>query len=412
MVSSLKLKQTLYSGFLAVSLVLLLALMVFGRADAAGSASLALTPGSGQYYVNDTLTVRITENSGGEGVNAVEADLVYDKNVLQFVSIDASDSAFTIAAPTTTGGGVVNIPRAIPSVSLTGTQNVASVTFKVIAAGNSSITFAGSSAIVKTSGTQNIWNGAAGGGSYSFVNRPAAPSGGSSSPAPSGGSSGSSSGSTTKPGGSSSGSKPSSGGSSAGGGSTGGSSGSQSSGGDSSSSSADTGTPVTSTDANGYFVAIKVLDENSKPVKGAVVSLDNQQTAKTDAEGVAGFLSVANGNHTINVSYSGVSKVQSIAVKTPDPGAKSANIQSFDVKLAGLNEKSSWGLYVILTGAGAMALLFVFIMPRHQKLVVDSAVTPPENIVVGGNGVAPHTPGELIHPSNKNNDDPQNNIKP
>ena len=55
-------------------------------ARAAGSASLYVGPSSGTFTVGSTFTVSIYVNTGGQFVNAVEANLSFPPNMLQVVS--------------------------------------------------------------------------------------------------------------------------------------------------------------------------------------------------------------------------------------------------------------------------------------------------------------------------------------
>ncbi len=122
----------------------------------AANDSLSLVPASANQSLGASFTVTIHENSGTDPINAVEADLTYDQTKLQFVSIDASASAFDLSATSTGGAGSVKIARAKSSTSLTGDQVVASVTFTAIGTGSTSVSFAASSAIVLTSNATNV----------------------------------------------------------------------------------------------------------------------------------------------------------------------------------------------------------------------------------------------------------------
>ena len=108
----------------------------------AATANLYLSPASGSVSKGSILTVNIRENSGGEPVNSVQANLTYPANLLDFVSISSS-SAWGVVAQSSGGGGSVQIARgALPAVS--GDQLVASVRFKAKTdTGTASITFAG-----------------------------------------------------------------------------------------------------------------------------------------------------------------------------------------------------------------------------------------------------------------------------
>lgn len=88
-----------------------------------------LNPLSQTYPANTTFTVEIRENSGTTTVNAVQANFSYPANMLTFVSIDTTGSAFPTSAQGTGANGQVAIAQGIIG-SLTGDQLVAKVTFK------------------------------------------------------------------------------------------------------------------------------------------------------------------------------------------------------------------------------------------------------------------------------------------
>jgi hypothetical protein len=91
----------------------------------------------------------IYEDSGPTAVNAVQADLNYPSN-LTFTSIDASSSAFPIAAQGTGGSGSVKIGRGT-ATPVTGAKVVAIVHFSASSTGTANISFAGTSAVIRSS---------------------------------------------------------------------------------------------------------------------------------------------------------------------------------------------------------------------------------------------------------------------
>lgn len=131
-------------GLVAVALLVVGSVTYFGvkqdRASfAAGTATLTMTPASGSYVVGSNISVAVQENSGTDPVNAVQASLSYDATKLQYVSV-AEGSAFpTVAATSTSTPGVVRLARGtLPGMEVTGTNTVATITFKVL--GNSGTT--------------------------------------------------------------------------------------------------------------------------------------------------------------------------------------------------------------------------------------------------------------------------------
>ena len=127
---------------------------------AATTNTLTLSPASGTVALGGNFTVTIVENSGTEPVNAIEADLTFNSSQLQYVGEDTatSSSAFDVQVPARTGTGSVAIARGATTAK-TGQQNVAVLTFKALTLGSSTISFAGTSAIVNTADHVDILGG-------------------------------------------------------------------------------------------------------------------------------------------------------------------------------------------------------------------------------------------------------------
>jgi uncharacterized membrane protein YgcG len=381
-----KLKQlTVYSlAGLAVALPL--------STVSAFAASFQLSPGSGTYKVGDYLTIDATEDSGSTGVNFVELDLTYDNSVLNFVSIDASQSDFPAEIPPTAGGGTVQIARAIlgngdgaPAVLLTGVHEVASITFKIVgAASHSSVNLASTSSIKAPSGTTSVseaWNGVTTGVSFTFTTTAGRGTTGS------GGTTG---GGTT--GGASSGSSSGSGGSSSAGGKSTGSSSkaaAPSAGSSSSPPQNSTTVPVTTSDDSQpqqlipttHLVTIKVVDSSNNPLVDAEVKL-NGQTTHTLSNGMASFVGVPEGIYKVSVKHKGKTVTTSITVKSQAQGVN--NVQSFKVKLTSSKKLPAWLIYSII-GLIVIFIAGLFIpRSRHRRFEYANTVVDTSSIVVGG----------------------------
>lgn len=132
----------------------------------AGGAVLYLSPGSATVKAGSTLAVYIRVNSGSEPVNAVQANLTYPADRLEFKSISSAGSAFDISAEASGGGGSVRIARG--SVNpVTGDKLVATVYFRVLASsGSGSIMFAGGSDVIRSTDNVSILAGKTGGTYY------------------------------------------------------------------------------------------------------------------------------------------------------------------------------------------------------------------------------------------------------
>ncbi|MDB5165055.1 MAG: hypothetical protein JWL89_681 [Candidatus Saccharibacteria bacterium] len=394
-----KIKTFAHSGLLAVVIGVAVLGFAVHSAKAAGNAIYSITPSSGTYTVGDTISAKITENSGTQAVNAVHVDLSYDPSVLQFISLDASAAAFSsVDISTDASGGVANIIRAQLNGQLTGSQTAGTLVFKVIGTSSGTpLRFVGATAIVASSiDHSNLWNDDPAGANFVLKAAAVTPPTPVTPPASSGGSSSSkpaSGGSTTsKP------TKPS----------TTGVSGSP--------------TPATTPNTTGatgetpgiltpgtYFVAIKVHDSKDKAVVGATVTLDGK-TLKTDANGLAGFIGVAVGTYNAKVTYSG--KTQSQSVKVVQPTSDKQNLQEFNIKLAS-HATPSWLIYglilLVIAGLGIAG----FIIPRKNKFNPPSGMGgsgTPDTMVVGDlskpisihpDSPKPQTPGSITKPTNE-----------
>jgi hypothetical protein len=125
----------------------------------AASASMSLSS-AGSATKGNYVTVSIHENSGAEPVNAARATLSYPTSLLQFISISSS-SAFSIVAANSGGGGSVNVDRgAIPAV--TGSQTIASVTFKALTDSGSATVSITSGQVISANSNSDISGGKTG----------------------------------------------------------------------------------------------------------------------------------------------------------------------------------------------------------------------------------------------------------
>jgi chitodextrinase len=115
-----------------------------------------LTPDTRTLAPNTTFTVDVREDSGGSSVNAVQANISYPATLIDFVSINTSNSAFTTEAESTGGNGQIKIGRGIIG-TLTGDRLVATITFKTkTTGGTANVTFTTGSALVSSSTNQNL----------------------------------------------------------------------------------------------------------------------------------------------------------------------------------------------------------------------------------------------------------------
>lgn len=145
-------------------------LLIISRA-APNPPTVYVTPSGQTYAPNTTFTVQIREDSGTTGVNAVQANLSYPTNLLDFVSIDTSNGAFTTVAESTGGSGQIRIGAALaPNTSpLTGDRLIATLTFKTkTVSGNASLSFTNGTTLASAATNTNLLQSLSntGGGTY------------------------------------------------------------------------------------------------------------------------------------------------------------------------------------------------------------------------------------------------------
>ncbi len=78
--------------------ILIFAFCILASEASAGSASLYLSPSTGNYTVNSTFSIVVKVNSGGAPINAAEGSLIFNPDELNVVSISKTDSIFTLWA--------------------------------------------------------------------------------------------------------------------------------------------------------------------------------------------------------------------------------------------------------------------------------------------------------------------------
>lgn len=125
-------------------------------------ASQALAPGA-------TVRLAIRVDTGGEAVNAVQANVNYPADKFEFIRIDGGGSALGIAAESKGGGGSAQVARAALQ-PVSGDQLVATVVLRAKAAGTAQVAWADGSSVLRASDSRNILS-ATTGGSYDIKDR-------------------------------------------------------------------------------------------------------------------------------------------------------------------------------------------------------------------------------------------------
>jgi len=151
-------------------LFLLLTLVGFSfvLASSAHASSLSLSPASGTFSAGSTVKVNVYANTGGENINAVQANVAYPSDKLQFLSVSTSGSVLTIIAEKNASGGVVRVAGGTPSPGFSGNKLIASITFKALAdTGTAALSFTSESAVLRNADNTDTLS-SKGTGSYTF----------------------------------------------------------------------------------------------------------------------------------------------------------------------------------------------------------------------------------------------------
>jgi hypothetical protein len=131
--------------------------------------NLSLTPSSQRISAGSTLSVQIWANSSSQLVNAVQANLTYPLDKLNFVNIDSNNSAFGVEAEKVGGNGSVHVARG-STTPLSGKLLVATVNFTPLQSRSKSslnINFTTDSVLLSTTTNTDVL-AAKYGGSYSL----------------------------------------------------------------------------------------------------------------------------------------------------------------------------------------------------------------------------------------------------
>lgn len=146
---------------IVLSFAVLASLALLPAPAYAAAASISMVPSVTSATTNETVTVTITEDSGTEPVNAVQANLSYPASSLQYVSA-ANSTAFPIDAQTVANNGTLQLARGAYS-PVTGSQSVAVLTFKILGStGTAALAFMSGTAVVSSTSNTDIVSNEAG----------------------------------------------------------------------------------------------------------------------------------------------------------------------------------------------------------------------------------------------------------
>jgi len=123
----------------------------------AGNATLKIDPAQGTFFVGSTFDVAVILDTGGETINAVEAELRFPPQLLQVTTPTAASSFVTIwTSPPTYSNqeGYVRFQGGIPSPGLKTSAGVLSgITFRAVQPGEATLHFTGNSRVLRHDGT-------------------------------------------------------------------------------------------------------------------------------------------------------------------------------------------------------------------------------------------------------------------
>ena len=121
----------------------LIVLALFFIPFVASASTISVSPSSGSFNSGQTFTATVQVQPAGNNVNAVEAQLSFDRTVLQVVSVSRDGSAFSLwtteptfsnAAGTISFGGGSPTPFSTPSTAVT-------ITFRAAGEGTGTVSF-------------------------------------------------------------------------------------------------------------------------------------------------------------------------------------------------------------------------------------------------------------------------------
>jgi hypothetical protein len=137
-----------------------------GLAHAAGSATFSIA-GGGTVVSGNTVSVTINENSA-DAVNTVTTNLSFDASKLQYAGVTAG-SGFGQGF-SSTGAGSVSVTRYTDpgAPAVTGTAQVATVSFKVLGASGATTVSTVDSSKIASNGV-DVWNHVATGATYNLT---------------------------------------------------------------------------------------------------------------------------------------------------------------------------------------------------------------------------------------------------
>lgn len=159
-----------FVGLFVIGAVAYMGTSLKDSSQAATGGTLYVTPASSANGVpGSNVTVTLRASTGTNPTNVVQAAVKYDPAKLQYVSIADSSVFPTVAATDTATPGLLRIARGtLPGKTVTGDNVVATVTFKVLASGSTSVSFDQAASMIIYSVDNTNMLSTVTGGQYSF----------------------------------------------------------------------------------------------------------------------------------------------------------------------------------------------------------------------------------------------------
>jgi hypothetical protein len=147
-------KKTIYKLSFMISLIFAFLLAPINNVKAA-DATLYFSPATYTASLNQTFSIKIYINTGGNNANAVTADFTYPSSRLQVTGITTTSSVFSSEAEESySTPGTVNISRFVSGGgSYNGTGEVATINFRSTSSGTSTLAFTSDAAVTDTDAT-------------------------------------------------------------------------------------------------------------------------------------------------------------------------------------------------------------------------------------------------------------------
>lgn len=149
-----------FAPVLVVAILMATGAVIYNLSTLASPAGFYFSSGATSYKVGDTFSVSVSENSGTQCANVVEADFTYPADLLRFNSSSNSGSKFDSTLPANSGNGSVSLQQYTTSKQcgsgstatsgVSGDQFIGSVSFTVLASGTATLRFQSSSTAISS----------------------------------------------------------------------------------------------------------------------------------------------------------------------------------------------------------------------------------------------------------------------